>query len=103
MKKKEYLEMKKLLDEFKQLKKPFDPHMACKQYQFIFTLGFRVLFKTKGPDETMEDIARKAFNLFIDVSFLSNGEPIEQIVEDHLRDRYSVNGMISGPKKVAFH
>ena len=32
-----------------------------------------------------------------------NGEPIEQIVEDHLRDRYSVNGMISGPKKVAFH
>jgi hypothetical protein len=32
MKKKEYLEMKKLIDEFKRLKKPFDPHMASKQY-----------------------------------------------------------------------
>jgi hypothetical protein len=103
MKKKEYLEMKKLIDEFKRLKKPFDPHMASKQYKFIYNIGFRILLKTKGPEETMEQIAEKAFDLFIDVAFISKDKPVEQIVEGHLRDRYSINGMISGARKVEIH
>lgn len=103
MNKKDFLEMKKLLEDFKRLKKPFDPHMASKQYKFIYNIGFRILLKTKGPDESMENIAEKAFDLFLDVAFIHKDKPIEQIVEGHLRDRYSINGMISGPKKIEFH
>jgi hypothetical protein len=106
MKKKDYLEMKTLLNEFKEAKqelKPFNPHRAAKQFKFIYTIGFRILLKTKAPDETMEDIATKAFDLFIDVAFINKNKPVDQIVEGHLSDRYSINGMISGVKKVEFH
>jgi hypothetical protein len=51
----------------------------------------------------MEDIATKAFDLFIDVAFINKNKPVDQIVEGHLSDRYSINGMISGAKKVEFH
>jgi hypothetical protein len=106
MNKKDFLYMKKLLEDFKKVKKelkPFDPHMASKQYKFIYNIGFRILLKTKGPDESIENIAEKAFNLFIDVAFIHKDKPIEQIVEGHLSDRYSINGMISGLKKVEIH
>lgn len=98
--------MKKLLDEFKETKqelKPFNPHKASKQFKFIYTIGFRILFKTKTPEETMEDIATKAFDLFVDVAFINKNKPVDQIVEGHLSDRYSINGMISGVKKVEIH
>ena len=98
--------MRKLLEEFKKAKKelkPFDPHMAAKQFKFIYSIGFRILLKTKAPDETMEQIAEKAFDLFIDVSFINKNKPIEQIVEGHLSDRYSINGMIMGGKKTEIH
>jgi hypothetical protein len=106
MKKKDYLHMKKLLEEFKKAKKelkPFDPHMAAKQFRFIYNIGFRILLKTKAPDETMEDIATKAFDLFIDVAFIHKNKPVEQIVEGHLSNRYSINGMIMGGKKTEIH
>ena len=70
--------MRKLLEEFKKAKKelkPFDPHMAAKQFKFIYNIGFRILLKTKAPDETMEQIAEKAFDLFIDVAFINKNKP----------------------------
>ena len=107
MNKKDFLHMKKLLEEFKKAKqelKPFDPHMAAKQFKFIYTIGFRILLKTKKDDENIEDVAKRAFDLFVDVAFIHKGKPIEQIVEGHLSDRYSINGMImGGKKKVEIH
>ena len=85
-------------------KKPFNPHAAAKRYKFIYTIGFRILLKTKEPDEDIEDVARKAFDLFIDVAFVHKDKPVEQIVEGHLSDRHSINGMImGGKKKVEIH
>lgn len=106
MNKRDYLQMRKLLEEFKKSKKelkPFDPHMAAKKFRFIYDIGFRILLKTKAPDETLQDIARKAFDLFIDVAFIHKNKPVEQIVEGHLSDRYSINGMIMGGKKTEIH
>ena len=73
------------------------------QYLDISEHARGCLGETKAPDETMEQIAEKAFDLFIDVAFINKNKPVEQIVEGHLSDRYSINGMIMGGKKTEIH